>query len=212
MRALKRLSAARDSEWEGFITHSPLYHRVFEGYSERKVPKENGNGTRIERVYVGTYYIRRGSGRNLALTKLLYVLLYLLAAAGFVYAFTRPVGYNSVWYGAVPAFAEAIVLLLFAADLFTCLGAPRRMTVYHYNAFGKLLRLSLLAVAAALAYALLYGVFLLRGGSAAGSLPVLLPVLLTAGMLTGIFLLERHAGYDALENEKSPGSDAVVIT
>ncbi|MGN1003443.1 MAG: hypothetical protein ACI4O5_01310 [Oscillospiraceae bacterium] len=212
MRALKRLSSARDSEFEGFVTHSTLYHRVFEGYSERQVPRENGKGTRIERVYVGMYYIRQCGGKSTVPAKLLYAFLYLLASGSFLFALSRPIGYNSVWYGVIPAFAEIIALLFLAANLFTCLGAPCRMTLYYYNSFGKMMSLSLLAAGIVLVYTLLCAVFVFLNGTVEGSLPVLIPGALAAAALLALFQIERHTCYETIENDKELSSDAVVIS
>lgn len=47
----RRHAPGQDSAW-----HSTAYHRHFEGYVETRVPKPNGCGTRIERIYRGPVF------------------------------------------------------------------------------------------------------------------------------------------------------------
>ena len=212
LRALKRLSSARDSEFEGFITHSALYHRVYEGYSERQVPKENGRGMRIERVYVGNYFERQNTGVTLTAAKVLYPLLFLLAALCAVFAFSRPSGYNSVWYGVIPMFALIILMILFLYELFACLTSPKRMELYHYNCFLRLMKSALRTAVVAFVYSLLAVVFLFLGIDTAGTGQAAAAGALTGVLFLVLFFLERRAGYTVIENQTDCAQDAVVIS
>ena len=212
LRALKRLSSARDSEFEGFITHSSLYHRVYEGYSERQVPNENGRGTHIERVYVGSYFERQSTGLTLTAAKVLYPVLFLLSAACALFAFSRPTGYNSVWYGVIPLFALLILMLLFLYNLLACLTAPKRMELYHYNSFIRLSQSALRTAVVAFVYALLAVVYLLLNPGAAGIWPVTFAGALTGALFLVLFILEHRAGYHEIENPTDCAHDAVVIS
>lgn len=212
MRAVKRLASERDSEWEGFITHSTMYHRVFEGYSERQVPRENGKGARIERVYVGDHYVRRGGAKALRRAKLLYAGLYLAAAVGAGLAFTCPTGYNSVWYGVVPMFTLIVMLLVSAANLLSCLTAPEQMQIYHFNCFGKLITSSLYLGMLAAVYALLAPVYCILTGVWTGGVTACLCALAAAALFFVIFAVERRAEYTTLEGHHDVESDAVVIS
>ena len=211
LRALKRLSSARDSEFEGFITHSTLYHRVYEGYSERLVPNENGRGTHIERVYVGNYYVRSASALSLKRSKVIYSLLFLLGTLCAVFAFSRPTGFNSVWYGVLPMFALLILLALFLYELVGCLPAPERMELYHYNAFGRLMKSAFRIALIAFGYALLSVVYRIVTPGAIGTLLVALGAALAGGAFLSLFFLERNSEYDTIENPVSCEQDAVVI-
>ena len=212
LRALKRLSSARDSEFEGFITHSSLYHRVYEGYSERQVPKENGRGMRIERVYVGNYFERQNTKVNLVATKVLYSVLFLLAVLCAVFAFSRPTEFNSVWYGVIPMFALIILMILFLYDLFTCLTSPKRMELYHYNCFLRLMQSALRTAIVSYVYALLSVVHRFLTPEANGVWPVTIAAALTGALFLALFLLEHRAGYDVIENPAACEQDAVVIS
>ena len=212
LRALKRLSSARDSEFEGFITHSALYHRVYEGYSERQVPKENGRGMRIERVYVGTYFERQNTGVTLTMAKVLYPVLFLLAALCAVFAFSRSTGYNSIWYGVIPMFTLIILMILFLYHLFACLTSPKRMELYHYNSFLRLMQSALRTAIVAFLYALLSVVFLLLNPGTPGIWPVTVAGAFTGVLFLVLFFLEHRTGYTVIENETDCAHDAVVIS
>lgn len=212
MRAVKRLANERESEWEGFITHSAMYHRVFEGYSERQVPRKSGKGVRIERVYAGNYYVRRGGAAALRRAKVLYGILYLAAVVCAGFAFTRPTGYNSVWYGVIPMFLLIVAMLIFAANLFSCLAAPERMQAYHFNCFGRLITASLLSGVIAAVYALISPAFGFLTGRWEGIPASGLFGLLAAAAFFALFALERRAGYETIEADTAIANDAVVIS
>ena len=212
MRALKRLSSSRDSEWEGVISHSTLYHRVFEGYSERQVPKENGKGMRIERIYVGNHFIRQGTAKAFVLTRLLYVVLYLIAVGCAITAFAQPTGYNSVWYGVIPMFGLIITLILFVSNLLSCLAAPQKMEAYHYNCFGKLITSALVISIISLVYALLALVYFAVTGIGDGIALTCLFACLTAVLFFALFSIERNTQYEVIESNSDLHSDAVVIS
>lgn len=212
LRALKRLSSARDSEFEGFVTHSTMYHRMFEGYSERQVPNPNGVGTHIERVYVGNFFERTSEGTPLSLAKVIYTVLFLLAALCAVLAFSCSTTFNSVWYGVVPMFALIILMLLFLSNLISCLAAPKRMELYHYNCFGRLMQSALRIAVTAFVYALLSVLFQILSPAVQGTWQVTLWAALAGFLSLAIFFLERNSRYDVIENENEPAHDAVVIS
>lgn len=212
MRAVKRLANEREGEWEGVISHSSMYHRVFEGYSERQMPRENGKGVRIERVYIGDHYVRRGGAKAFRRAKLLYAGLYLAAALCAVVSFAQPAFCNSEWYGVIPMFALIVSLLVFAANLLSCLTAPREMELYHFNCFSRLITSALTIGIIAVGYALLTLICGALTGAWTGIALTSLFALLSAALLFTLSALERGTRYQILESRAEIASDAVVIS
>ncbi len=117
---------------DGF-SHSKAYHRYFEGYSETIIPKSNGKGSRIVRVYIGDYFRQNLSPRKRITIRVLYVVLFVCAAVFYISSAVQPLTINSTWYVVLP---EAISLLFLSWILLTFLSyipAERDMTIEGYR-------------------------------------------------------------------------------
>ena len=119
--------------------HSRAYHRFFEDYAERQQPDAEGR-LRIERTYIGLYYCQNVSRKKAVWLRVEYGLLWIIAAAAFVLAATRPVGSNRSVY--VTCFQALTVMGLFweLVALFRYVVSPEKMTVYEYKASSKALQ------------------------------------------------------------------------
>lgn len=132
-RRLRRMEEEYGSELATTFTHSTFYHRFFEGYTETMVPRKGRRGNRIIRVYTGNYYTRACDDRAWHKIKLEYMALCLAAAAAYLYSVSREIPSNSVWYVALPGSLAVLCLLLLTADVLSCLGKARDMTLYDYK-------------------------------------------------------------------------------
>ncbi|MDO4331363.1 MAG: hypothetical protein Q4C58_01620 [Eubacteriales bacterium] len=109
------------------------YRRFFEGYTEFAVPKENGKGDKILRIYTAEYYRCKLGDRQFFLLKLFYVCLYLVMLICFVTAATEPLQSNSVWYVVLPQTCCVFFFGWLFLGLMKYLFAQRNMTVYGYR-------------------------------------------------------------------------------
>jgi hypothetical protein len=80
------------------IWHSKAYHRFFEGYSEITVPKPDGKGYQIHRIYTGNYYRQDLTKGQRILLRGLYIALFLCIAHLFMSNAILPLASNSTWY------------------------------------------------------------------------------------------------------------------
>ena len=128
-RFWQRVNDYGNDETRDPFSHSGAYHRHFQGYAEQRVPRENGRGYRIERVYIADYYRYAETDAVWRGKKLLYAALFFAAAGAVILAGTRPAAVNrvpAVGAAQILAFLPMIWLLY---QLVLQVTAPRRMTV-----------------------------------------------------------------------------------
>ena len=128
-RFWQRVNDYGNDETRDPFSHSGAYHRHFQGYAEQRVPRENGRGYRIERVYLADFYRYAETDAVWRGKKLLYAALFLAAAGAVILAGTRPAAVNrisAVGAAQILAFLPMIWLLY---QLVLQVTAPRRMTV-----------------------------------------------------------------------------------
>jgi hypothetical protein len=111
--------------------HSKSYHRFFENYAEREIPKPDGGYT-IERVYVGKYYRVSGSDTELKKQKTKFLILYLISVFGYA------VGALLAKISAVPLVAlltmpPLVTLIFFGIAIYHRLRVPREMEIREYR-------------------------------------------------------------------------------
>lgn len=196
------------------IRHSGSYHRYFEGYSEQKVPGENGHRNRIVRVYVGDYYKRKCSDCAWIAVKAAYALLYLAAVAVYLFAMVLPIGSNHAWYVALPGLLSVVPLILVFAKLTACLVTKRTMMIYDFKyVFHRVVRYCTAAAGFLFATALMKLLYILVNlpGEVWPEVFSCLGCFLGAGLILGIGLLERNAKYEIIKNKNVPSEDGFVL-
>jgi hypothetical protein len=119
--------------------HSRVYHRYFEGWAEKVVIAGAGTPV-IKRVYIGSYYSANLTGRQRLLRKLLYVALYLVAAALYGFTGTRNTAVALVKYASVPVGLAFPVMLCLLVPLYFNLTVPAEMIVRQYRDSSATLR------------------------------------------------------------------------
>jgi hypothetical protein len=111
------------------FTHSTSYHKFFQGYAERRVPKAHGKGTKIERIYVENYYRYAETDIVWRWKKLIYSLCYLIAVAGIIAADTRSIDMNRIPAVGFIQILSYIPLTYLLYKLIIQVSAPRQMTI-----------------------------------------------------------------------------------
>ena len=192
--------------------HSRAYHRYFEDYAERQTMDESGR-LAIERVYVGRYYRVNLSGRALRRQKVLFLLLYLGAAALFLLSGVT-LQVSAVGLAAIATMAALLSLLWLAVPVFHRLTAPREMEVRTWRESSASLRHAGAGAAVCLfacAGASLAAAFLVPGYSRLETALGVLPYVLSGAFSLGIHILERRTDYEVLppKNQRPEGSSPI---
>lgn len=128
-RFWRRVNDYGNDETRDPFSHSNSYHQHFQGYAEQRVPKENGKGYRIERVYTADYYEYEETDAAWRWMKLGYVILFLLAAAVSVFADSRPMAVNRLRAVGILQILSFLPMIYLFYKLILQISAPRRMTV-----------------------------------------------------------------------------------
>jgi hypothetical protein len=112
---------------------SRAYHRFFEGYSEIKVDKPMGKGSKIKRIYTGNFFRQDLSKKKRFLAKAVHAILYLLAVGLFMLNAIFPLKSNTAWYTVLPAAMSILFLFWAAIALFSYIPAKKEMTIAEYR-------------------------------------------------------------------------------
>lgn len=115
------------------IHHSESYHSFFEGYSECRVPRKNGKGTKIKRIYIREYYQQNLPAGKQVILRISYFVLYLLAVFCFVFSSSLNTAANSTWYSAIAQCLSAITCVTLFIVLLLYLFSCRRLTIGQYR-------------------------------------------------------------------------------
>ena len=182
--------------------HSHYYHSYFSGYTEYKVPRENGRGHKIVRIYTAPYHMQDVSRKQWYLNKLRNFLLSAAACVLLTAGMSVDSGCNRVWYVALPGLlSAAAAVLLIAVSIFYIL-APRRMTHYqYYNTHSRTLQFGIVyAVLAGLATAGVLFFLILGADRMSALLAIILDIL---GTLCAVMLgiAENKTPYRLDKNE-----------
>jgi hypothetical protein len=128
-RYRQQLADYENDELRDPFTHSTSYHKFFQGYAERRVPKANGKGTKIERIYVENYYRYAETDTAWRWKKLIYSLCYIMAATGVIAADTRTIAMNRIPAVGIIQILSYIPLTYLLYKLIIQVSAPRQMTI-----------------------------------------------------------------------------------
>lgn len=194
---------------EGMSTgfkHRAAYHREFTGFSEIRIPTENGR-YRIERVYVAPWYRADISDRNWIILKILYGILSAAALALFITASLQDTVWNySRVTGALQCLAS-ISMIVYAVRVIIFLVVPRNMTIGQCNSIDQPLKRWALFSFLTSAALMLWNVFLLIRQtesqsffSGSSTLWMLIPVVI---IFCTIWIIHRKLVYVPVENSNA---------
>lgn len=126
-----------------------FYHKYFEGYEEEKIPKENGQGRRIEHKYVGIYYCQGVTRPMQFLIRFFYVAIFFGAFTLFFNASSKSLGCNTAAYVIVCQGLTILSFIWFVWVLIHYVLTEREMKIYTYkNTSLKLIKSSMVAAGA----------------------------------------------------------------
>lgn len=128
-RFWQRVNDYGNDETRDPFSHSGSYHRHFQGYAEQLVPRENGRGSRIERIYAADYYKYEETDAVWRWKKLNYSVLFVLTAAVSVLADSRPAAVNRIPAVGIAQILSYIPLIYLLYKLVLQVSAPRQMTI-----------------------------------------------------------------------------------
>ena len=128
-RFWQRVNDYGNDETRDPFSHSGAYHRHFQGYSEQRVPRENGRGYRIERVYIADFYRYAETDAVWRGKKLLYAVLFLAAAGAVILAGSRPAAVNRVPAVGAAQLLAFLPMIWLLYQLILQVTAPRQMTI-----------------------------------------------------------------------------------
>jgi hypothetical protein len=198
--------------------HSKAYHRFFEGYSEVSVPKPDGKGYRIQRIYTGDLYRQDLTKGRRFMLRGLYAVLFLCIMYLFVSAAILPLDSNSTWYVVLPQVASIPFLFWILIIFLSYLPASQDMTVDGYRSSSQALKKATLGSAICLAIAALVSLLFMVLNQPDEPLPEFFCVArYLAGGLLALFMnrLETRVNYVVIPGKKDPpvsgnGSDGSV--
>jgi hypothetical protein len=197
------------------VWHSNAYHRFFEGYSEITVPKPNGKGYGIQRIYTGNYYRQDLTTGQRILLRGLYVAIFVGMGYLFVSSASLPTASNSTWYVVLSQVVSVPFLFWILIAFLSYLPAERDLTIAEYRNSSLALQKATLGSAASLglaAVAML--VFLLLNPSNKPLVELLCAVKYLAGGLIALSmnLIERKVVYSIVPSQNQPPETGVEIT
>ena len=186
---------------------SRAYQKFFEDYEEIRVPKENGRGTRIKRIYTGDYYRKDSTDENWYAMKAVYFLAAVVTAILFVAAAFPGSGANKVWYVTIPQAASVACYFFFFRILCSYIAAPRNMTISEWKRGCRALKkaLKVLVGCVLVTAACTLGYYLSHGAEFSGKiLGYFMAYLLCAGVIGVVYFLENKVVYQKV------GADTVT--
>lgn len=210
MRERARRFEENDGTHKGW--HSSAYHRFFEGYSEYMV--EDGRGkVRIRRVYTAPWYrmeLETGTKRLLRAELLGCWAVCLLL---FLYAGTRNILLNKVWYMALCQAAAAACMVWNFFGMVRLMFLPERSTVGQYRRSFETVKKSSLGLLTAFGGAALAALAQLLLGCDDFLIHLLCMALYGIGMVVSLVIhrLNANIPFAQVENTNDAGENASII-
>lgn len=109
------------------------YRRFFEGYSETAVPKPNGRGFIIQRVYTGNHYRQDLAQDKRVLLRILYLAFFVIVVFLFVSSAIMPRPSNSTWYVVLCQVVSIPFLFWILISFSSYLSSPKDLTIHDYR-------------------------------------------------------------------------------
>jgi hypothetical protein len=194
--------------------HSKAYHRHFEGYSEINVPKPNGKGTRIQRIYTGNCFRQDLTARQRIWIRVLYVALFLCIAFLYTSSAILPLRINSTWYVVLSQAVSLPFLFWILVALFSYLPAERDMKIADHRSSSLYLLKAARGSAICLGItALTTLVFIILNPSGESSRAMLCAgKYIVAGLIAlAMYRIERKVSYLTIPNQHVPPDNSFEI-
>lgn len=210
----KRVHDYERDEMRDQISHSTSYHSFFQGYSERRVPKQNGKGYRIERIYTADYCKYQETDHLWKFKKVYYLLVLAGAIVSLIAGGTSYSRLNSMKVIGIAQMLEWIPVVYLTYSMIFQLQAPRLMTIGDYRASSAKLKWGALITTIYLFIVFLAMVFgtLFSGNTLERSdVTALFGELAGAGFSFLIFQMEHRREIEWIKNSVQVPDDANEI-
>jgi hypothetical protein len=208
-------SLRKDDESGGRRTwRSNAYHRFFEGYSEVSVPKPNGKGHTIQRVYTGDYYRQDLTQGQRILIRGSYAALFLFVAYMFISSAILPLAINSTWYVVLPEAVSVPFLFWILIAFLFYLPALKDITIADYRSSSLSLQKATMASAISLGitvFAVVIFTCLNPSNQAELGLLCAMKYAACGTMVLGINRLEKKVNYLVIPSPNTPPVDSAPI-
>lgn len=179
---------------------SKTYQKFFEGYDEITVPKKDGNGYRIRRLYKGEYYRQDLSAGRWIFLKIIYSLLFLISFGIFTNAALSSTPANSVWYVTIFQSLDVIFYLWSFSVLCSYVVSARNMTISKYKRACVPFKYAFRSTSIALLLTVFLNIIFLFMGAAAGSNAIyLIEYSISALLILLVDRIESKISYVVLE-------------
>lgn len=204
----------RHSPDQDSTSYNRAYHNFFEGYTETRVAKPNGKGTKILRVYTGTYYKQDMSDRRWKLNRILVLALYLCSTFLFLFSASMNISSNISWYITISETLSFLGLFWLLYILVNYITAPRRMTIGCYRLTSeplkKFSRMTAIVLGISAILQLVYLLLNIHESPLSG----ILCIIGFIGSGVTIFILgtfESHITYKKIKSENKTTGDGIEI-
>lgn len=198
----------------GKFGRNMAYHGFFEGYTEIRVPKASGRGTRIQRIYTGAHYKPELSFKQMVLLRVFYAALYVLSVILFVKSALMDVMSNYTWYITIfQACTVPMIAWMFIALIYY-LPVREQLEIPEYKRSSRALKRSTLVASICMAAAAVFALlFALISGSdnLFGELLSALLFALSSAMFFIINRIESGIDYQWIDSTVEKPSDGVEI-
>ncbi len=193
--------------------HSSSFHKYFEGYSETKVPKQNGKGYKIVRTYTGIYYQHNLNDFRWILLKISYGILFALAALLWAVSGMSRIDSNMESYVAVMVALSAMAFLWLFYKMIFYLASKRNLTAGSYHDCIEIQRPSILAGIGMLLTTLMKVIFLANHPASFSMKEVysILEALASSACCISIYKIEKTMVYIHKKNPNKTEGEGVEI-
>jgi hypothetical protein len=173
------------------------------------VPKLNGKGTRIQRIYTGDHFRQDLTEYQRILIRVLYVTLFLCIVVLFASSAILPLTINSVWYVVLPQAVSLPFLFWMLIALFSYLPAKRDLKIVDYRSSSLYLQKAAMGSAVCLSITMLDTlVFIMLNTSDKSLHEGLCAAKYTVAGLIALTMnrIERKVGYIRIPAQATPRS------
>lgn len=214
------------NEWARKHDQSPLehstrkagrnyaYHGFFEGYTEVRVPRASGRGSKIVRIYTGAHYKPMLSTKQKVLIRLLYAVFYVLSVVLFIKSALMDVASNRTWYITIFQACTVPMIAWMLIGFMYYLPVREQLEIPEYKRSSRTLKRSTLVasicMAATVASILLF-LLISKGSDLAGELLSALFFALSGAMFFTINRIETKIDYQWIDSTVEKPADGVEI-
>ena len=191
----------RKKDQNGVITGG-----YFEGYIDKQVQPEDGEGTVNRKVYVSDYYVAEMDDHARMRRRTLYNVLSIAPILGLMIGYTMGSSAIDAWYVRIAMALAAIPYFGLLGGISCLASAARRLTIWEYKHSSKqIIHASQMCAAALVLLAVTVVIYAaVAHEQAQFALFTIVLTLISAAMVAAIHFLERSTAYKTEPSEDKP--------